>query len=46
VTELPWCVVHGETFIDFLRRAHNGENPDLLFAEFYANSDREDVNGD
>ena len=40
---LGWWTISGEAFIDALRRAHAGEDPDLLYAEHYANSDHEHV---
>lgn len=41
MTEYGWWVIHGEAFMDALRRAYAGENPDLLYAEYYANSEVE-----
>jgi hypothetical protein len=35
---LGWWAISGEAIIDGLRRAHDGENPDVLYAELYANS--------
>lgn len=34
-----WWVIEGEFILSLLRRAHEGESPDLLYAEAYANSD-------
>jgi hypothetical protein len=45
-TSLGWWTISGEAFLDALRRAHAGEDPDLLYAEHYANSDPETVEGD
>ena len=39
---MGWWVISGEALIAMLRRAHNGEDPDLLYAEEYANSEHED----
>lgn len=39
-SESWWCI-NGAAFLDALRRAHAGENPDLLYAEHYANSEIE-----
>lgn len=39
-----WAIID-EAFMDAMRRAHQGEDPDLLYAEFYANSDIEHVEG-
>lgn len=35
-----WWVLEGRALLDALRRAHEGEDPDLLYAEHYANSDQ------
>lgn len=43
---LGWWVISGELLLDGLRRAAAGEDPDLIYAEFYANSDTEIVDGD
>lgn len=40
VTDAWWCI-SGAAFLDALHRAHAGEDPDLLYAEHYANSDIE-----
>jgi hypothetical protein len=46
-TDLGWWTISGEALLSMLRRAHNGEDPDLLYAEEYANADQEEVsNGD
>lgn len=42
---LGWWAIAGSELIDLLRRAYAGENPDLLYAEAYANSDHERVEG-
>lgn len=41
-TSLGWWLLHGDTLMDFLRRAHDGEDPDTLLAEIYANAEHED----
>jgi hypothetical protein len=38
-SNLGWWAINGGTLMDGLRRAHSGEDPDLLFAELWANSD-------
>lgn len=43
---LGWWAIAGEAFLEALRRAHAGEDPDLIYAEYYANSDHEHVEGD
>jgi len=41
-----WHAVHGDTIRELLRRAHEGEDPDLLYIEFYANGEEpEDAEG-
>lgn len=32
-----WCL-HGESLMSALQRAHDGEDPDMVYAELYANS--------
>lgn len=39
MAELGWWAISGEAFLDALRRAAAGEDPDMLYAEHYANSD-------
>lgn len=39
VKPLGWWVISGEDLLSLLRRAHEGQNPDLLYAEQYANSE-------
>lgn len=43
---LGWWTIHGGDILAALRRAHNGEDPDLIYAEMYANSDHEQVEGE
>lgn len=38
---LGWWTISGVDLLDMLRRAHAGEDPDLVYAEAYANSDVE-----
>ena len=40
---LGYWAISGEGLLDLLRRAHNGEDPDLLYAEEYANAERENT---
>jgi hypothetical protein len=46
MSDLGWWAISGDTIIEALRRAHDGENPDLIHAELYANSDSERVEPD
>lgn len=46
MTDLGWWVIHGEALLDGLRRAAAGEDPDVVYAELYANSDHEDYSED
>ncbi len=39
MSDLGWWTISGEAFLDALRRAHKGEDPDVLYAEHYANSE-------
>lgn len=41
-----WWVINAEELLASLRRCHSGEDPDLVYAELYANSAQESVNGD
>ncbi|MCK9896957.1 hypothetical protein [Frankia sp. AgB32] len=43
---LGWHVIRGEDLLDLLRRAAAGEDPDLLYAEAWANAAHEQVDGD
>lgn len=43
---MPWHVIPGERLQELLRRAHAGEDPELLYIEEYVTSDREQVEGD
>ena len=42
---LGWWTIAGEDLLNLLRRVEAGEDPDLVYAEAYANSDHEDVPG-
>jgi hypothetical protein len=39
--DLGWHVISGEQLLEILRRAAAGEDPDLLFAELWANARHE-----
>jgi hypothetical protein len=41
--EPSWWSIAGSDILDALRRAHAGEDPDLVFAEMYANSEIHNV---
>jgi hypothetical protein len=41
MNELGWWAISGQQLLDALRRAYNGEDPDLVYAELYANSEIE-----
>lgn len=36
-----WWVINGERLREALRRAHDGDDPDVVFLEFYVNSEHE-----
>ena len=40
---LGWWAISGEALIDALRRVAAGEDPDLIYAELYANSRQEEA---
>lgn len=42
----PWWSISQAALLAMLRRAHDGEDPDLLLAEEYANSEHEYPPGD
>lgn len=43
VSDLGWWAISGEALLELLHRAHNGEDPDLLYAETYANARVQDA---
>lgn len=47
MTGLGWWSISGEAILDMMRRCHAGEDPDLVYAEEYVNSeiDRGDDDG-
>lgn len=42
---LGWWTIAGSELLAALRRAHDGEHPDVVYAELYVNSDHENVSG-
>ena len=40
-----WWTISEERLLELLRRAHNGEDPDMIYASEYAHADIEDVPG-
>lgn len=40
---LGWHVISGEHLLELLQRVEAGEKADLVFAELWANAEREDV---
>lgn len=38
---MMWWVIDGAALMDMLRRVRDGETPDVVYAEQYANSDIE-----
>jgi len=36
-----WWVIHGDTIVQALNRAADGEDPELIYTELYANADTE-----
>lgn len=45
MSDLAWHVIHGETLLEMLRRCHDGEDPDLVYAEYYVNAEQDHVDG-
>jgi hypothetical protein len=41
MTDLGWWAISGEGLLAMLRRVADGEDPDLVYAEEYANCDHE-----
>lgn len=39
MTELGWWIIHGDEIMEALRQVAQGENPDIVYAELYANAD-------
>lgn len=37
-----WNVISDEELMRLLRRCHEGEDPDLVYTEFYANADHDE----
>lgn len=42
---MGWWTISGSELLAALRRAHNGDDPDIVYAELYANSDHETFGG-
>lgn len=40
---MGYWVISGSDLLTSLRRVKSGEDPDLVYAEMYANADHEDV---
>ena len=40
---LGWWTISGEALLEMLHRVAEGENPDLVYAEEYVNSERDYV---
>jgi hypothetical protein len=43
VGRMAWWSISGEDLMDMLRRCATGEDPDMVYAEAYANSTIENV---
>lgn len=39
MSDLGWWAISGDAILNALRRAHDGEDPDILYAELYANTE-------
>jgi hypothetical protein len=42
-TDLGWWTISGEALLCALRRCYLGEDPDMVYAEAYANAEHEEV---
>ena len=40
---LGWHVIEGEHLLELLRRVQSGEDPDLVYAEAWANAEYEHI---
>ena len=38
-----WWTIHGPRLVELLRRAHDGEDPDTLYAQEYLSADSEEI---
>ena len=43
---LGWWTISGVALLESLKRTAAGEDPDLVYAELYANSDHEHIDGE
>ncbi len=41
--DLGWWTISGEAILEALRAVADGDSPDIVYAELYANSEREDT---
>ena len=42
--EKTWWVISGKGFLEALYRAYKGESPEIVYIEYYANSEQEVFN--
>lgn len=42
----PWWTISGDDLLAMLRQVANGDDPDLVYAEHYANSEHEHPEGE
>lgn len=42
MSDLGWHVISGDLLLEVLKRAHGGEDPDLIYAEMWANAQHEE----
>ena len=45
MAELGWHVIHGDDLLASLRRVSAGEDPDIIYAELWANAEHDAANG-
>jgi len=41
-----WWTINGQVLLDALHRAHDGDDPEVVYLELFANSDTVDVEGE
>ena len=46
MTDLGWHTISGEHLLEVLRRVAAGEDPDLVYAELWANAEHHHVDTD
>lgn len=45
-TDRGWWTIHGDDIMSMMERAGKGEDPELIYMEYYANSEHHSFDGD